>query len=169
MFFTEKIARGLGEKVAVIRFADAAETLDFDGLAFMTGEDASQNHLESTAIKIIEDIGNSYGSATNMGQALFLAQQIIDLVSEMEGGPANARKVSCLLLTDGFPTDGANFNAAVKRLAQYPNVSFSIIGLGSPNVEEMQRAASMCNGVFHMADDAVDLLNWYIEKARKFK
>jgi len=41
--------------------------------------------------------------------------------------------------------------------------------MGSPNVEEMQKAASMCNGEFFMAEDAEQLLTWYILKARMFK
>nr|MDO8115529.1 VWA domain-containing protein [Candidatus Sigynarchaeota archaeon] len=164
-FISEKINRGLGEKIAVIRFADIAETLDFDGSAFMESIGSAQEFLEHTAINIIENIGNSYGQATNMGKAMFLASELSNLIQQMEGGPSQSTPITCILLTDGYPTDGESFTDITQGLASDPKVTVHIFGLGAPNVELMTRTATACKGSFYMAETADEILTWYAERA----
>ena len=164
-FLSEKIARGFGEKVAIIRFADVAETLDFQGFAFMESEDTAQDVIQKTAIDIIEKIGDSYGSATNMGQAMLLASEVARLMQQMEGGEQYARPIMCILLTDGYPTDGDNFIFAMKQLAKIPNLILNIFGLGSTDTELLTTAAVSFNGEFYLAESVDQILSWYANKA----
>ncbi|MFX0102196.1 MAG: VWA domain-containing protein [Candidatus Hodarchaeota archaeon] len=167
LFLAEKVGRGFGEKVSIVRFADTAEALQFDGTPFMEGSSGAKDVLERTAINIVNNIGNAYGQATNMGQAMLIAQELIYQMQDMEGGdPDMAKPVMVILLTDGYPTDGDNFNVAVQELAKNQNVVFYILGLGSPNVEMMTKAAAMCGGEFYMPEDAGKLLIWYSKRAR---
>ncbi|MBD3188616.1 VWA domain-containing protein [Candidatus Bathyarchaeota archaeon] len=166
LFLAEKVGRGFGEKVSIIRFADVADTLQFDGSPFMEGSSGAKDVLERAAKNIVENIGNSYGQATNMGQAMLQAQELIYQMQDMEGGEEQAKPVMVILLTDGYPTDGDNFSIAVQELAKNQNVVFYILGLGSPNVEMMTKAAAMCGGEFYMPEDAGKLLIWYSKRAR---
>ncbi len=165
MFISEKINRGLGEKIAVIRFADIAETLDFDGSAFMESAGSAHEFLEHTAINIIENIGNSYGQATNMGKAMYLARELSNLIQQMEGGTNQSTPITCILLTDGYPTDGESFTDITRELAADPKVTLHIFGLGAPNVEMMTRTATACKGTFNIAETADQILTWYAERA----
>ncbi|MHA1716912.1 MAG: vWA domain-containing protein [Promethearchaeota archaeon] len=166
LFLAEKVGRGFGEKVAIIRFADVAEVLDFDGSPFMEGSSGAKDVLERAAKKIVADIGNSYGQATNMGAAMLLAQELIYQMQDMEGGEEQAKPVMVILLTDGYPTDGDNFNIAVQELSKNQNVVFYILGLGSPDVKAMTKAAAICGGEFYTPEDAGKLLIWYSKRAR---
>ncbi|MHA1680776.1 MAG: vWA domain-containing protein [Promethearchaeota archaeon] len=166
LFLAEKVGRGFGEKVSIIRFADSSEALQFDGSVFMEGSSGAKDVLERAAITIVETIGNAYGQATNMGQAMLQAQELIYQMQDLEGGEESAKPVMVILLTDGYPTDGDNFSIAVQEMAKNQNVVFYILGLGSPNVEMMTKAAAMCGGEFYMPDDAGKLLIWYSKRAR---
>lgn len=166
-FIAEKLARGLDEKIAVIRFADMAETLDFDGSAFMSGASSTREFVERMAETIIDTIANSYGQATSMGKALYLARELVDLMQRMEGGKDVANPVSCILLTDGYPTDGEGFEQVAMDLARDPLVTLHVAGLGTPNAELMQRVAAACRGEFFMTDTLDDLVDWYVSRARK--
>lgn len=168
-FLAEKIARGHGEKVAVIRFADTAESLDFDGAAFMDGAGGAQDILEKTAISIVEKIGNSYGQATEIGKALYLTLELARLMQDMEAASDIAKPVMCVLLTDGYPTDNEAFASAIEAIKKNYNIVLYIIGLGSPNAELMTRAAAACGGEFFMPADVGQLLSWYMKKASEFK
>jgi hypothetical protein len=166
LFLAEKVGRGFGEKVAIIRFADTAETLDFNGSPFMQGSSGEKDVLEKAARTIVDNIANAYGQATNLGQAMLLAQELIYKLQDMEGGEEQAKPVMVLLLTDGNPTDGNNFEIAVQEMAKNQNVVFYVLGLGQANVELMTKAASMCGGEFYMPEDAGKLLIWYSKRAR---
>ncbi|MBN2152219.1 MAG: VWA domain-containing protein [Candidatus Lokiarchaeota archaeon] len=172
-FLAEKMSRGQGDKVAVIRFADIAETLDFDGAAFMDGEFQAQEMLEKTAVGIVEKIGNSYGQATEMGKALYLALELAKLMGEMEAASGQEPKpVMCVLLTDGYPTDPESFKAAVGAARRIPNINLDIVGLGAPDKELldlMREAAQDCGGDFFMPSDSGQLLAWYANKAATFR
>lgn len=172
-FLAEKMSHGQGDKVAVIRFADIAETLDFDGTAFMDGENQAQEMLVKTAVGIVEKIGNSYGQATEMGKALYLALELAKLMGEMEVASGSEPKpVMCVLLTDGYPTDPESFKAAVDAAKNIPNLTLDIIGLGAPDKELldlMKQAAQDCGGDFIMPKDSGQLLAWYADKAVNFK
>jgi len=168
-FLAEKIARGHGEKVAVIRFADTAESLDFDGTAFMDGAGSAQDILEKTAVSIVENIGNSYGQATEIGKALYLTLELARLMQDMEAASGDAKPVMCVLLTDGYPTDSEAFASAIEAIRKNSNIVLYIIGLGSPNTELMMKAAAACGGEFYMPADVGQLLSWYMRKASEFK
>jgi hypothetical protein len=170
-FLAQKMSQGTGDKVAVIRFADMAETLDFDGAAFMDGE--HQETLVNTAVGIVEKIGNSYGQATEMGKALYLALELVKLMGEIEVTAGTDRKpVMCVLLTDGYPTDAEYFTTAIDAAKKIPNLTLHIIGLGAPDRELlnlMKKAAHICGGEFFMPSDTGQLLAWYADKAANFR
>jgi len=168
-FLSEKISRSYGEKVAVIRFADISETLDFDGSSFMVSANYAQEMLERMAVSIVENVGLAYGQATNIGGALYMAEQLIVLMQDMEGGPITARPIMLILLTDGYPTDGEQFTTAVDRISQFPNVIMHVLGIGSSNKELMEWAAKKCGGEFLSPDNVGEILSWYTARARCFK
>ncbi|MHA1869593.1 MAG: hypothetical protein ACTSXF_01475, partial [Promethearchaeota archaeon] len=78
LFLSEKVGRGFGEKVAIIRFADEAQVLTFqNGQPFMDSSSGEKDVLENAAKMIVEQIGNAYGQATNMGLAMLKAQELL--------------------------------------------------------------------------------------------
>lgn len=165
LFLAEKVGRGFGEKVSLIRFADIAEILDFDGPFF---DSASGKHgiLELAANRIVEKIGEEQGTATNMGEAIVGAHYVYTQFEAIEGG---TKKKPCMLvlLTDGYPTDGDKFKIAVENyFVNNPNVVFYIVGLGNPDRKTMQEIASRCGGEYFEPEDMGQLLIWYSKRAR---
>jgi len=162
LFLSEKVGRGFGEKVSVIRFADEAQLLPFGGGFYMDSASGKKGVLEEAARLIVDRIGNAYGQATNMGQAMVKAHQVLTEFEKMN--PDQPTMV--VLLTDGVPTDGDDFFKAVKLFAENPNVVIYIVGLGNPDDELMVRAASLCGGEYFKPEDAGELLVWYSKRAR---
>jgi Mg-chelatase subunit ChlD len=163
LFLAEKVGRGFGEKVSIIRFADEAQVLTLpDGKLWMDSSSGQKGVLESTARKIVSDIGNAFGQSTNMGQAMLKAQEILmQFQIEKPDQPT-----MIVLLTDGEPTDGDAFFQAVQMIAKNPNVVLYIIGLGNPDDNKMKRAAAMCGGEYFKPKDSGELLVWYSKRAR---
>ncbi len=104
----------------------------------MDSSSGQKGILEATARQIVNEIGNAFGQATNMGQAMLKAQEI--LVQFQIEKPDQPTMI--VLLTDGEPTDGDSFFQATQMIAQNPNVVLYIIGLGNPDDNKMKRAAS---------------------------
>ncbi|MFW9875802.1 MAG: hypothetical protein ACFFG0_22080, partial [Candidatus Thorarchaeota archaeon] len=77
LFLSEKVGRGFGEKVAVIRFADEAQILPFGNNYYMDSASGKKGVLEDAARIIVDRIGNAYGQATNMGAAMVQANKIL--------------------------------------------------------------------------------------------
>jgi len=167
LFLAEKVGRGFGEKVSIVRFADTAEALDFGGgKQWMEGSSGEKDTLERTAKLIVDQIGNAYGQATSMGQAMLLAQEIIYKFQDEEGGEEQAKPVMVILLTDGAPTDGNNFEIAVQEIAKNQNCVFYVIGIGQTDAPRMSAAATSCGGEYFEPKDAGELLIWYSKRAR---
>lgn len=166
LFLAEKVGRGFGEKVSIVRFADTAEALDFGGKQWMEGSSGEKNVLENTAKLIVDQIGNAYGQATSMGQAMLLAQEMIYKFQDNEGGEEQAKPVMLILLTDGAPTDGNNFEVAVQEIAKNQNCVFYVIGIGQTDAPRMTAAATSCGGEYFEPKDAGELLIWYSKRAR---
>ena len=162
LFLSEKVGRGFGEKVSVIRFADEAQVLPFGGSYYMDSASGKKGVLEDAARMIVDRIGNAYGQATNMGQAMIKAHQVLSEFEKMSPD----QPTMIVLLTDGIPTDGDDFFKAVKGFAENPNVVIYIVGLGNPDDELMVRAASLCGGEYFKPEDAGELLIWYSKRAR---
>ncbi|MHA1727955.1 MAG: VWA domain-containing protein [Promethearchaeota archaeon] len=164
LFLSEKVGRGFGEKVSIIRFADEAQVLHFQsGLPYMDSSSGEKGVLESCAKMIVEQIGNAYGQSTNMGLAMLKAQEILKNFAADEG---ETLPTMIVLLTDGAATDGDKFLQAIQRLSENPNVVIYIIGLGNPNDGEMKKAAALCGGEYFKPQDAGELLIWYSKRAR---
>jgi hypothetical protein len=162
LFLSEKVGRGFGEKVSVIRFADEAQILPFQEGYYMDSASGKKGVLEDAARMIVDRIGNAYGQATNMGQAMVKAYNVL-----MEFNRISPNQPSMvILLTDGVPTDGDEFFRAVKMFADNPNVVIYIVGLGNPDDELMTRAAQLCGGEYFKPEDAGELLIWYSKRAR---
>ncbi|MFX1589206.1 MAG: VWA domain-containing protein [Promethearchaeota archaeon] len=162
LFLSEKVGRGFGEKVSVIRFADEAQVLPFGGGFYMDSASGKKGVLEDAARMIVDRIGNAYGQATNMGQAMIKAHQVLAEFEKMSPD----QPTMIVLLTDGIPTDGDDFFKSVKGFAENPNVVIYIVGLGNPDDELMIRAASLCGGEYFKPEDAGELLIWYSKRAR---
>lgn len=162
LFLSEKVGRGFGEKVSVIRFADESQILPFGGSFYMDSASGKKGILEDAARLIVDRIGNAYGQATNMGSAMVKAKAVLD---EFNGMNPN-QPTMLILLTDGIPTDGDAFLNTVQEFSQDPNVVIYIVGLGNPDDELMNRAAQLCGGEYFKPDDAGELLVWYSKRAR---
>ncbi|MFX0022771.1 MAG: VWA domain-containing protein [Candidatus Hermodarchaeota archaeon] len=161
LFLSEKVGRGFGEKVSVIRFADEAQVLPFGGSFYMDSASGKKGVLEEAARMIVDRIGNAYGQATNMGSAMVQANQVLSEFQKMDQNPT-----MIVILTDGVPTDGEAFFNEIKRLADNPNVVAYIVGLGNPDDALMARAAALCGGEYFKPEDAGELLIWYSKRAR---
>jgi hypothetical protein len=164
LFLSEKVGRGFGEKVSVIRFADEAQILPFGNSYYMDSASGKKGVLEDAARMIVDRIGNSYGQATNMSSAMDKAYQVLTEFDKLSLG--NPQPTMILLLTDGIPTDGDAFLKSIKNFAGNPNVVIYIIGLGNPDDEMMTRAAQLCGGEYFKPEDAGELLIWYSKRAR---
>ncbi len=162
LFLSEKVGRGFGEKVSVIRFADEAQILPFGGGFYMDSASGKKGILEDAARMIVDRIGNSYGQATAMGKSMEQAHYVLN---EFERISPN-QPTMIVLLTDGEPTDGDAFFESVKKFSENMNVVIYIVGLGNPNDELMARAAALCGGEYFKPEDAGDLLVWYSKRAR---
>jgi hypothetical protein len=162
LFLSEKVGRGFGEKVSVIRFADEAQILPFGNSFYMDSASGKKGILEEAARMIVDRIGNSYGQATNMGQAMVMAHQVLDEFEKIQQN----QPTMLILLTDGEPTDGDAFLQEIKKFSENPNVVIYILGLGSPNRDLMTRAAVLCGGEYFEPADAGELLIWYSKRAR---
>ncbi|MHA1731647.1 MAG: VWA domain-containing protein [Promethearchaeota archaeon] len=159
LFLSEKVGRGFGEKVSIIRFADQADILSFGGMPYMDSASGKKGILEEAARKIVDNIGNAYGQATNMGLAMLKAQEVLYQFD-------TDQPTMIVLLTDGVPTDGNDFFTAIQEFSKNPNVVLYIIGLGNPDREAMNKAAALCGGEYFEPEDAGELLVWYSKRAR---
>ncbi len=164
LFLSEKVGRGFGEKVSVIRFADEAQILPFGNSYYMDSASGKKGVLEEAARLIVDRIGNAYGQSTNMGQAMIKAHQVLSEFDKLSLG--NPQPTMIILLTDGIPTDGDEFLKTIKIFAENPNVVIYIVGLGNPDDGMMTRAAALCGGEYFKPDDAGELLIWYSKRAR---
>ena len=164
LFLSEKVGRGFGEKVSVIRFADEAQILPFGNSYYMDSASGKKGVLEDAARMIVDRIGNSYGQATNMSDAMNKAHQVLVEFDKMS--PGNPQPTMIVLLTDGIPTDSDAFLRSVKIFQENPNVVIYIVGLGNPDDDLMTRAAQLCGGEYFKPEDAGELLIWYSKRAR---
>jgi hypothetical protein len=164
LFLSEKVGRGFGEKVSVIRFADEAQILPFGNNYYMDSASGKKGVLEDAARMIVDRIGNSYGQATQMAAAMVKAHQVLTEFDKMS--PGNPQPTMIVLLTDGIPTDSDAFLKSVRVFQENPNVVIYIVGLGNPDDELMTRAAQLCGGEYFKPEDAGELLIWYSKRAR---
>ena len=164
LFLSEKVGRGFGEKVSIIRFADEAQLLPFGNSFYMDSASGKKGVLEDAARLVVDRIGNAYGQSTNMGQAMVKAHQVLIEFDKMSQG--NPQPTMIVLLTDGVPTDPESFLKSIKLFAEMPNVILYIVGLGNPDRELMTRASHLCGGEYFEPADAGELLIWYSKRAR---
>ncbi|TFF86141.1 MAG: VWA domain-containing protein, partial [Promethearchaeota archaeon] len=165
LFLAEKVGRGFGEKVALIRFADAAEVIDFgEGYPFFDSASGKHGILEVAANEIVDKIGKAQGMATNMGEAVEEAASVLDAYNTIDGAD---KPCMIVLLTDGNPTDGNKFIENVNKFfAPNPNLVFYIVGIGNPNDDLMNQTARKCGGEYFKPEDMGELLVWYSKRAR---
>lgn len=162
LFLSEKVGRGFGEKVSVIRFADEAQILPFQGGSYMDSASGEKGILEDCARMIVDRIGNAYGQATNMGEAMLAGREVLYTFEQMNPD----QPTMIVILTDGVPTDTDNFLQAIKMFSENPNIVIYIVGLGNPDDELMTKAANLCGGEYFKPNDAGELLIWYSKRAR---
>ena len=165
LFLSEKVGRGFGEKVSVIRFADEGQILPFGDGYYMDSASGKKGVLEEAARMIVDRIGNAYGQATNMSDAMIKAHQVL-MEFDRLSPPGQSQPTMIIMLTDGIPTDGDAFFQAIKMFADNPNIVIYIVGLGNPDRDLMIRAAQLCGGEYFEPEDAGELLIWYSKRAR---
>ncbi|MHA1670944.1 MAG: vWA domain-containing protein [Promethearchaeota archaeon] len=165
LFLSEKVGRGFGEKVSVIRFADEGQILPLGDGYYMDSASGKKGVLEDAARMIVDRIGNAYGQATNMSDAMIKAHHVLTEFDRMSP-PGQSQPTMIILLTDGIPTDADAFFQAIKIFADNPNVVVYIVGLGNPDRELMIRAAQLCGGEYFEPEDSGELLIWYSKRAR---
>jgi len=165
LFLSEKVGRGFGEKVSVIRFADEGQILPFGDGYYMDSASGKKGVLEEAARMIVDRIGNAYGQATNMSDAMVKAHQVLTEFDRMSP-VGQSQPTMVIMLTDGIPTDGETFLQTIKLFADNPNVVIYIVGLGNPDRDLMIRAAQLCGGEYFEPEDAGELLVWYSKRAR---
>jgi hypothetical protein len=165
LFLSEKVGRGFGEKVSVIRFADEGQILPFGDGFYMDSASGKKGVLEEAARLIVDRIGNAYGQATNMASAMEKAYLVLQEFERMSQG-GQSQPTMVVLLTDGVPTDPDAFLRSIKQFSGMENVILYIVGLGNPDREMMSRAASLCGGEYFEPADAGELLVWYSKRAR---
>ncbi len=164
LFLSEKVGRGFGEKVSIIRFADEAQLLPFGNSFYMDSASGKKGILEEAARMVVDRIGNAYGQSTNMSEAMVKAHQVVLEFDKMSQG--NPQPTMIVLLTDGVPTDPERFLKSIKPFAEMSNVILYIVGLGNPDRELMIRASHLCGGEYFEPADAGELLIWYSKRAR---
>ena len=164
LFLSEKVGRGFGEKVSIIRFADEAQLLPFGNSFYMDSASGKKGVLEDAARMVVDRIGNAYGQSTNMSSAMVKAHQVLTEFDKMSLG--NPQPTMIVLLTDGVPTDPERFLKSIKVFTEMPNVILYIVGLGNPDRELMTRASHLCGGEYFEPADAGELLIWYSKRAR---
>ncbi len=162
LFLSEKVGRGFGEKVSIVRFSDESQVLPFGDSFYMDSASGKKGVLEEAARMIVDRIGNAYGQSTNMGAAMAQANQILQEFQKLSPDQPNM----VILLTDGIPTDEEIFLNEIRKLSDNPNVVTYILGLGNPDRELMTRAATLCGGEYFEPKDAGELLIWYSKRAR---
>ncbi|WP_371803472.1 VWA domain-containing protein [Candidatus Lokiarchaeum ossiferum] len=163
LFLSEKVGRGFGERVSVIRFADEAQILPMSaGKLWMDSSSGQKGELENCARLIVREIGNAYGQATNMGLAMQKAQELLNQFSIDQPD----QPTMIVLLTDGNPTDGTAFLDAIDKISENQNVVLYIIGLGNLDDGMMKKAAVKCAGEYFKPEDSGELLVWYSKRAR---
>ena len=165
LFLSEKVGRGFGEKVSVIRFADEGQILPFGDGFYMDSASGKKGVLEEAARLIVDRIGNAYGQATNMASAMEKAYLVLQEFERMSP-QGQSQPTMVVLLTDGVPTDPDAFLKSIKQFSGMENVILYIVGLGNPDREMMSRAASLCGGEYFEPADAGELLVWYSKRAR---
>jgi hypothetical protein len=165
LFLSEKVGRGFGEKVSVIRFADEGQILPFGDGFYMDSASGKKGVLEEAARLIVDRIGNAYGQATNMASAMEKAYLVLQEFERMSP-QGQSQPTMVVLLTDGVPTDPDAFLRSIKQFSGMENVILYIVGLGNPDKEMMSRAASLCGGEYFEPADAGELLVWYSKRAR---
>ncbi|MHA1751432.1 MAG: vWA domain-containing protein [Candidatus Helarchaeota archaeon] len=165
LFLAEKVGRGFGEKVSIIRFADVAEVIDFgEGMPFFDSASGKHGILEVAANEIVTKIGEAQGMATNMGEAIEEAAGVLEAYNSIDG---TDKPCMIVLLTDGHPTDGNKFVENVnKYFVPNPNLVFYIVGIGNCNDELMNDVARKCGGEYFKPNDMGELLIWYSKRAR---
>ncbi|MHA1268997.1 MAG: VWA domain-containing protein [Candidatus Helarchaeota archaeon] len=165
LFLAEKVGRGFGEKVSIIRFADVAEVIDFgEGMPFFDSASGKHGILEVAANEIVMKIGEAQGTSTNMGEAIEEAAGVLEAYNSIDGAD---KPCMIVLLTDGHPTDGNKFVENVnKYFIANPNLVFYIVGIGNCNDELMNDVARRCGGEYFKPNDMGELLIWYSKRAR---
>ncbi len=183
LYFAEKVARGKGEKIAVIPYSNNAEPIEFS----LLGEtqpwlDVSKGGLEEHKSDVSMLLGSHLlmkvtemtSRHTNMGDAMDKAYDIAQKMGayeQSEEGQARERPVMIVLLTDGeFDVGDSPVRVVRKRRKEVSKVVVHTVGIGDEIDEAvLKRIAQLGHGEYIHANDLNRLLEFYSSLAKKFK
>ena len=177
LFLSLKVAKGWGEQIQVITFADDVETfmVEMNGVQTSvikcTGE-AKELGLELIANYIAERTQNASG-LTFMSGALKAAYEAIE---KFDINPRTNKRnpTMIILLTDGEPNkgDGIGVNPVpiVRKYAEmYPDSALYTIGVGEADRKLLSTLAKIGRGETFDADNVAELTKFYDTLARRFQ
>jgi hypothetical protein len=182
LYFAEKVARGKGEKIAIVTYSDFAEPIEFTiGGAANPWLDVSKGGLEERK----EDVSMLLGSNlllkvrtmtahhTNIGAAIDsaynIAQEMGTYEKDVEG--TLEKPVMVVLLTDGeFDVGPSPVRVVKDKFKTMSKVVIHTVGIGD-DIDEavLKRISELGHGEFIKANDLNKLLEFYSTLAQKFK
>ena len=183
LFFSEKIARGKGEKIAVVPYSDDALPLMFQAAEQSTKwldvsttgyADMKMDVAMVLGSSILSMLGSVEARHTNMGKALTIAHEIAEEMAAYEvhdEGLSRPNPVMIILLTDGeFDVGPSPVRFAKKHLRKRSRTVVHTVGIGSEIDESiLRRISELGHGEFTRANDLGRLMEFYSSLAQKFK
>ncbi|MEW5760519.1 MAG: vWA domain-containing protein [Candidatus Thermoplasmatota archaeon] len=181
LYLAEKVARGQGEKTAIITYSDDAKPLTYR----IKGEEVPWYDIARGGIKeereeaaiVIGDalfmrMEQAESKNTNMESALLKAKEIADQMEgiEIKQQDGKTNPIMIILLTDGEYTMGKSPVSVVQRyFANRPKTIIHTIGIGEDADEAvLRRCAEVGKGEYCKAKDLERLLEFYSKHAKRF-
>jgi len=187
LYLSEKVARGQGEKTAIITYSDQASPLSY---RFKEGEayvdipwyDISKGGIKQDekreAAVVIGDalllrIDQAESKNTNMEAALLRAKEVILQMKEKERaveGGGKLKPVMVVFLTDGEYNVGRSPVRVIQEaFGDVDGVVLHMVGIGE-SVDEalLKRCAQLGKGEYCKAENLLDLVAFYSRNAKRF-
>ena len=176
LFLSLKIAKGWGEQVQIITFANEIEHFMLNGQKVIkcVGE-AKKAGIESI-ISYVVDKSQSSSGLTFLSGALKTAFDSIENFS-INQAIQKQNPTMIIILTDGVPNKGGESKdlpvnpvpVLKNRIAEYLHVVTYMIGLGEADLLMLKRLGEIGRGGSLMAEDMESLVKFYDSLAHNFQ
>jgi hypothetical protein len=183
-FFRVKVAKGRGEKIAIILYSTKAETVPVKGdngdMLWISGGTEGEEMQRRLITSIMERVKNMGSAQTNLEAAMREAHRVAELMLATEiqdknrpidiNGKPIPNPLVVMLLTDGKRTVGGAPVPIVKELfSSRERAILHTIGLGDDVEEsELREIARLCRGRYRRTSDAQELFMFYDKEASDF-
>ncbi len=186
LYLSEKVARGQGEKTAIITYSDRAEPLSYslrEGDAVIevpwydlskgsVGEDERREAAVVIGDALLMRIERAESKNTNMEAALLQAKSVIEMMKAKEAGSAQGppKPIMVVFLTDGEYNVGRSPVRVVQEAFKaLEGVVVHTVGIGG-SVDEalLKRVAELGGGEYCKAQNLVELVDFYSRNAKRF-